>query len=125
MKKLFAILSILSCISLNTSATVVSAEVENTCNQNTAVSSNQDSGKEVTIPANPTSFPYVISVDAPSGTVVGVSGPSRPDVKWNVEGGKLYIYLYKTDFLLLEDNNPIIEVATDSSVYYIKIKVSY
>lgn len=125
MKKLFAILSILSCISLNTSATVVSAEVENTCNQNAVVPSHYVLLDKVKIPANPTSFPYVITIPAPSETVTEVSGPTRSNVKWNVEGGKLNIYLYKTDFLLLDDKNPIIEVATNPMMYYyIQVNVS-
>lgn len=125
MKKFFAIFAILACISVCTSAAIAPDEGENLCNQGAVVPSNYVLLNEIIIPANPTSFPYVISVPAPSETVIGVSGPSRPNVNWDIQDGMLNIYLYSTDFLMLADSDPIIEVATNPLMYYyIQVHVS-
>ena len=43
-------------------------------------------------------YPYVIDVEAPSETVLGVSGPTDPLLQtWRVENGRLIIELYEED----------------------------
>lgn len=76
-----------------------------------------------TVDLSEISFPYTISTVAPSGNILGISGPTYPNVQtWNVSGGVLTITLYERDF---EDLYPgmiaRIEVATTSGGYYIEL----
>lgn len=77
----------------------------------------------VTVDLSEISYPYTISTMAPSGDILGISGPTYPNIQtWNVSGGVLTITLNKRDF---DDLYPgmigRIEVATTNGGYYIEL----
>lgn len=46
-------------------------------------------------------YPYVINIPAPSETVIGISGPTLPNIStWKVQNGRLIITMYARDFLI-------------------------
>lgn len=65
-------------------------------------------------------YPYVINIPAPSETVIGISGPTLPNVRtWKVENGRLIITMYERDFDdLCSGVTSYIEVATNPMEYY-------
>lgn len=75
-----------------------------------------------TADSRPTTFPYVISIPAPTETVLGVSGPQNPIINWDIQDGMLNIYLTKRDFLLIEGLNDYhLSVATNPDMHYVII----
>lgn len=105
-------------------ASVVNQHDADFCSQNLSIPPHYVRLAVVDIPENPTSFPYVISVPAPTETVIGVSGPTRPNVSWDIQNGMLNIYLYQFDFNFLPDLL-LIEVATSPMrYYYIELNVN-
>lgn len=76
----------------------------------------------VRLDKNAISLPLTISVPAPSETVVGISGPVRPNnTNWNVSNGYLTItYMREYEiFDLYEGGTFYIEVATSPMMYYV------
>ena len=69
--------------------------------------------------------PYEIVVSTPPGTVLGISGPSNPNIQtWRTEGGLLYITLYNRDFEVLAPGVVgRIEVPTTVAGYVIYLNV--
>lgn len=117
MKNLIVIFAFLTFGAVSLKAGVVNEQGVEMCVNNVSVPTYYIRLALVDVPENPTSFPYVISVPAPTETVIGVSGPTRPNVSWDIQGGMLNIYLYQADFNLLEGSS-IIEVATNPMKYY-------
>ena len=71
-----------------------------------------------------TSFPYVITVNIPSETVLNVSGPCHPTVNWYISGSLLTINLMSKDFMDLDPGmTGYIEIYTiEGNCYTIKIE---
>lgn len=66
-------------------------------------------------------FPYVISIPAPSERVIGISGPTFPNVQnWVVSNGYLKITYSQLDFdLFTPGEMAYIQVATSPMKYYV------
>lgn len=69
-------------------------------------------------------YPYVISIPAPSERVIGISGPTHPNsASWDVKNGILkIIYTNPMEFAeYAPGDTPGVEVATNPMKYYIII----
>ena len=76
----------------------VYAQEVNTIGENNEVTVANYSIPTFTIDISEVVYPFVINVEAPSETVLGVSGPTDPLLQtWRVENGRLIIELYEED----------------------------
>lgn len=75
----------------------------------------------VTVSASDISLPFTITVPAPNETVIGISGPEKPNQNWKINNGSLTItYTSPTEIMGLEDGGTFfIEVATNPMKYYV------
>lgn len=79
----------------------------------------------ITIDYDRLTAPYEIVIGTPPGTILGISGPSNPNIQtWRVENGMLYITLYERDFdALIPGETGKIEIATTVAGYYVDVFV--
>jgi len=65
-------------------------------------------------------FPYILNVPAPSETIIGISGPSHPNIQnWKITNGILSITYTADDFInVFPGTTSYIEVATNPMKYY-------
>ena len=120
MKKLFFIM-----MAMMASFSVYAETVKNGADVDTsAVAENRIlwSVKEVTL--SNAIYPYQMSVSVPPGTIVGISGPTFPNMQnWSVSGSTLTINLMARDFFDFDPGmKGIIEIYMANDVcYYIEI----
>ena len=79
---------------------------------------------EVQIDIDNISYPYVLMIGTPPGTILGISGPSKPNLRtWRADVSGLYITLYQEDLEeILPGTTGRIEIATTSGNYYVEVK---
>ena len=81
--------------------------------------------RTVTINYSNLTEPYEIVLDAPPGSILGISGPSNPNIQtWRIQNGLLYITLYERDFDgLIPGETGRIEVPTTVAGYVVYLNV--
>ena len=118
MKKLFLVM-----LTLMTTFFVYAGTPESTMAEEISVAGENNVLDRIEVDLSEQTYPMFVTVNIPSGTVLGVSGPCHPVTNWSVSGSQLNIILYSRDFMDLDPGmTGYLEISTTDKLYIIEFR---